>query len=54
MARYGYHGSAPHFEVGTHGHEGPETLVATYGDAAEFTAILAERARRSPPSSSSP
>ena len=43
MARYGYHGSAPHFEVGTHGHEGPETLVATYGDAAEFTAILAER-----------
>jgi glutamate-1-semialdehyde 2,1-aminomutase len=44
MARYGYHGSAPHFEVGTHGHEGPETLVATYGDAAEFSAILAERA----------
>jgi glutamate-1-semialdehyde 2,1-aminomutase len=43
MARYGYHGSAPHFEVGTHGHEGPETLVATYGEAAEFTAILAER-----------
>ena len=43
MARYGYHGSAPHFEVGTHGHEGPETLVATYGDAAEFAAILAER-----------
>ena len=44
MARYGYHGSAPHFEVGTHGHEGPETLVATYGDATEFSAILAERA----------
>ena len=43
MARYGYHGSAPHFEVGTHGHEGPETLVATYGEAAEFAAILAER-----------
>lgn len=43
MARYGYHGSAPHFEVGTHGHTGPETLVATYGDAAEFAAILAER-----------
>jgi len=43
MARYGYHGSAPHFEVGTHGHEGPETLVATYGDAAEFAALLAER-----------
>jgi glutamate-1-semialdehyde 2,1-aminomutase len=43
MARYGYHGSAPHFEVGTHGHEGPDTLVATYGDAAEFAAILAER-----------
>ena len=43
MARYGYHGSAPHFEVGTHGQEGPETLVATFGDAAEFTSILAER-----------
>jgi glutamate-1-semialdehyde 2,1-aminomutase len=43
MARYGYHGSAPHFEVGTHGHEGPETLVASYGDAVEFLAILAER-----------
>jgi glutamate-1-semialdehyde 2,1-aminomutase len=43
MARYGYHGSAPHFEVGTHGHEGPETLVATYGDADELTRVLAER-----------
>jgi glutamate-1-semialdehyde 2,1-aminomutase len=43
MARYGYHGSAPHFEVGTHGHEGPETLVATYGDAASFATVLAER-----------
>ena len=43
MARYGYHGSAPHFEVGTHGDEGPETLVATYGDAAGFESILAER-----------
>jgi glutamate-1-semialdehyde 2,1-aminomutase len=43
MARYGYHGSAPHFEVGTEGHEGPETLLATYGDAASFEAVLAER-----------
>jgi glutamate-1-semialdehyde 2,1-aminomutase len=43
MARYGYHGSAPHFEVGTHGHEGPETLVAGFGDAAAFAAILGER-----------
>ena len=43
MARYGYHGSAPHFEVGTQGHEGPETLLATYGDAGSFEAVLAER-----------
>ena len=54
MARYGYHGSAPHFEVGTHGHEGPETLVATYGDAAEFDGDPRRAGRaRSPPSSSS-
>ena len=34
MARYGYHGSAPHFECGTFGHEGPETLLATLRRAA--------------------
>jgi glutamate-1-semialdehyde 2,1-aminomutase len=43
MARYGYHGSAPHFECGTFGHEGPDTLLATYGDASAFEAVLAER-----------
>ncbi len=43
MARYGYHGSAPHFEVGTFGHEGPDTLLATHGDAASFEAVLSDR-----------
>ncbi len=43
MARYGYHGSAPHFECGTFGHEGPDTLLATYDDPAAFEAVLAER-----------
>ena len=43
MARYGYHGSAPHFECGTFGHEGPETLLAPYDDPAAFEAVLAER-----------
>ena len=43
MARYGYHGSAPHFECGTFGHEGPETLLAPYDDPGAFEAVLAER-----------
>jgi glutamate-1-semialdehyde 2,1-aminomutase len=42
MARYGYHGSAPHFECGTFGHEGPDTLLATYGDPGAFEAVLRE------------
>jgi glutamate-1-semialdehyde 2,1-aminomutase len=42
MARYGYHGSAPHFECGTFGHEGPDTLLATFGDVSGFEAALAE------------
>ena len=42
MARFGYHGSAPHFEVGFHGHEGPETAIAPFGEAEAFEAILAE------------
>ncbi len=43
MARYGYHGSLECFEVGTLGHGGPETLLARYGDAAEFARVLDER-----------
>jgi glutamate-1-semialdehyde 2,1-aminomutase len=42
MARFGYHGSAPHFEVGFHGHEGPETAIAPFGEAEAFEARLAE------------
>ena len=53
MARYGYHGSAPHFECGTFGHEGPDTLLA---HATATPASFEARARptgatRSPPSS---
>jgi glutamate-1-semialdehyde 2,1-aminomutase len=40
MARYGYHGSMPQFERGTFGHEGGDTLLATFGDLAEFEAVL--------------
>lgn len=43
MARYGYHGSLEEFEVGTLGHGGHETLLARYGDAADFARVLAER-----------
>ncbi len=43
MARFGYHGSAEETEVGTHGHEGPTTLIAPFGDLGAFEAILAER-----------
>jgi glutamate-1-semialdehyde 2,1-aminomutase len=42
MARFGYHGSYDAFEVGNLGHSGPDTLVAPYGDAAAFEAVLAE------------
>jgi glutamate-1-semialdehyde 2,1-aminomutase len=42
MAGFGYHGSAPHFEIGFHGHEGPETAIAPFGDADAFEARLAE------------
>jgi glutamate-1-semialdehyde 2,1-aminomutase len=43
MARFGYHGSYDVYEAGNLGHEGPGTLVAPYGDAAAFEAVLAER-----------
>ncbi len=42
MAKWGYHGSMPQFEVGTFGHDGPDTMLGTFGDAASFGAVLAE------------
>ncbi len=45
MARYGYHGSLEEYEVGFLGHGGRDTVLATYGDAAEFERVLAERGR---------
>ncbi|MGE0732661.1 MAG: aspartate aminotransferase family protein [Acidimicrobiia bacterium] len=43
MARYGYHGSLEEFEVGTLGHGGPETVLATHGDVDDFGRVLDER-----------
>ncbi len=43
MARYGYHGSHEDTEVGLAGHEGPNTLLGEFGDAASFERVLAER-----------
>lgn len=47
MARFGYHGSHEVFEAGFFGNTGekswPHTIVATWGDAAEFERILAEQ-----------
>jgi glutamate-1-semialdehyde 2,1-aminomutase len=43
MARYGYHGSYDDYEVGNLGKSGPSTVVAPFGDAAAFEAVLAER-----------
>jgi glutamate-1-semialdehyde 2,1-aminomutase len=40
MARGGYHGSVHEFETGTHGREGPATLLADYGDLPSFEAAL--------------
>lgn len=45
MARYGYHGSLEEYEVGFLGHGGRDTVLATYGDAADFERVLAERGR---------
>jgi len=42
MARYGYHGSPLEFELGSFGHEGPITRLATYNDLADFEAVLDE------------
>lgn len=43
MARWGYHGSLPDFEVGSMGHGGPDTVLARHGDAADFARVLDER-----------
>ena len=40
MARHGYHGSLEEFELGFFGHEGPDTYIAPFGDAAAFEAVL--------------
>jgi hypothetical protein len=42
MARWGYHGSMPQSEVGTFGHEGPDTFLAGFGDLKSFEAVLGE------------
>lgn len=42
MARWGYHGSLPQFELGTFGHEGGDTLLAEFGDLADFQRVLGE------------
>jgi len=40
MARHGYHGSMEETEIGLMGIEGPNTLLADYGDAAAFERVL--------------
>jgi glutamate-1-semialdehyde 2,1-aminomutase len=42
MATHGYHGSHEAFEAGFMGKPWPHTLVADFGDAAAFEAVLAE------------
>ena len=44
MARWGYHGSLPQFELGTFGHEGGDTLLATFGDADDFERVIEDNA----------
>jgi glutamate-1-semialdehyde 2,1-aminomutase len=43
MARYGYHGGLHEFESGSFGAGGPDTLMATYGDADSFCQVIEER-----------
>lgn len=45
MARFGYYGSAEVTEVGSGGQEGPETLIADFGDADAFERALNERGK---------
>ncbi len=43
MARYGYHGSYEDLEVGLSGQDGDRTMLADFGDATAFEALLSER-----------
>src|SRR5271156_3162343 len=43
MARHGYHGSYDDLEVGLAGHEGERTMLADFGEATAFEALLSER-----------
>jgi glutamate-1-semialdehyde 2,1-aminomutase len=43
MARYGYHGSYEDFEVGLSGQDGERTILADFGEATAFEALLSER-----------
>jgi len=45
MARHGYHGSYDDLEVGLAGHEGERTMLADFGDAHAFEALLSERGK---------
>jgi glutamate-1-semialdehyde 2,1-aminomutase len=45
MARHGYHGSYDDLEVGLAGQEGERTMLADFGDAHAFEALLAERGK---------
>ena len=43
MARYGYHGSYDDLEVGLAGTDGERTMLADFGEATAFEALLSER-----------
>jgi len=43
MARFGYHGSYDDLEIGLTGHDGERTILADFGDADRFEAVLSER-----------
>ena len=43
MARYGYHGSYEDFEAGLLGQDGERTMLADFGEATAFEALLSER-----------
>jgi glutamate-1-semialdehyde 2,1-aminomutase len=43
MARYGYHGSYDDLELGLLGEDGERTMLADFGEATAFEALLSER-----------
>ena len=45
MARHGYHGSYDDLEVGLAGQEGERTMLADFGDANAFEALISERGK---------